>query len=140
MRTHTCTYILAHIHVHTVYIWAHIHVRTVYIWPHINVCTVYIWPHINVCTVYIWAHIHSVANSGQHSDIVRPFWYFVRPKKFGSDIWLSTTSCSFHTHSDDTKLVICTENVYTCAFNICSYTSTVTVVHVYFYKNMSEQI
>ena len=25
------------------------------------------------------------------------------PKKFGSDIWLSTTSCSFHTNSDVTK-------------------------------------
>ena len=36
------------------------------------------------------------------------------PKKFGSDIWLSTTSCSFHTHSDDTKSFVLIENVYLC--------------------------
>ena len=29
------------------------------------------------------------------------------PKKFGSDIKLSTTSCSFHTHSDVTKHLYC---------------------------------
>ena len=31
------------------------------------------------------------------------FGILSNPKKFGSDIWLSTTSCLFHTHSDVTK-------------------------------------
>ena len=35
------------------------------------------------------------------------------PNKFGSDIWLSTTSCSFHTHSDDTKSLVLRMSTYT---------------------------
>ena len=38
-------------------------------------------------------------------------------KMFGSDIWLSTTSCSFHTHSDDTKSFVLTISTYD--FVIC---------------------
>ena len=39
------------------------------------------------------------------------------PKKFGSDIWLSTTSCSVHTHSDDTKSFVPRMSTY--AFIMC---------------------
>ena len=39
------------------------------------------------------------------------------PKKFESDIWLSTTSCSFHTHSDDPKSFLL--KMFTYAFIIC---------------------
>ena len=39
------------------------------------------------------------------------------PKKFGSDIWLSTTSCSFHIHSDVTKSFVLRMSTY--AFVIC---------------------
>ena len=41
-------------------------------------------------------YVRSVRNSGQHSDIVQPFWHFVQPKKFGSDIWLSTNQTNIH--------------------------------------------
>ena len=39
------------------------------------------------------------------------------PKKFGSDIWLSTTSCSFHIHSDVTKSFVLRMSTY--VFVIC---------------------
>ena len=39
------------------------------------------------------------------------------PKMFGSDIWLSTTSCSFHTHSDVIKSFVLRMSTY--AFIIC---------------------
>ena len=54
-------------------------------------------------STHTYAHVrtyvcmYSVIKNGQHSDIVRPFWHFVQPKK------ACTTLCSFHTHSDDTK-------------------------------------
>ena len=56
------------------------------------------------------------------------------PEKFGSDIWLSTTSCSFHTHSDDTKSS--TDNVlyfHYLLMHICCGTPTVAHLlwHIY---------
>ena len=30
---------------------------------------------------YVLVCTYSVRNNGQHSDIVQPFWHFVRPKK-----------------------------------------------------------
>ena len=39
------------------------------------------------------------------------------PKMFGSDIWLSTTSCSFHTHRDVIKSFVLRMSTY--AFIIC---------------------
>ena len=45
------------------------------------------------------------------------FGILSNPKKFGSDVWLSTTSCIFHTHSDDTKSFKLRMSTY--AFNIC---------------------
>ena len=40
----------------------------------------------------IYIYIYSVRNNGQHSDIVWPFWHFVRPKK----VWVRHLAEHYH--------------------------------------------
>ena len=41
------------------------------------------------------------------------------PEKLGSDIWLSTTSCSFHAHSDVTKSFVLRMSAYAFLIKFC---------------------
>ena len=55
----------------------------------------------------------NVRNNGQHLDIFWPFWSFVRLKKFGSDIWLSTTYVNSHfIHTHVTKSFVLGVSTY----------------------------
>ena len=88
-----CTYI--HIHI--------THIHTQYVYTKNAVCR---------------REVTSVRNNGQHSDIVRPFWHFVQPKK----VWvrhLAEHNLMFisYTHSNFTKSFVLRMSTY--AFIIC---------------------
>ena len=69
-----------------------------------------------VCVCADLEIVVSIQTLSDHFDILSD------PNKFGSDIWLSTTSCSFHTHSDDTKSFV---------LRMSTYAFTILLMHIY---------
>ena len=90
---------------HTTQHGVHYQCATKYNWRGCTVQYTYVCISTYICTVL--EIMVSIQTLSDHFGILSD------PKKLGSDIWLSTTSCHF-THTQRWYQVICTENVYFC--------------------------